>query len=88
MDSIIKSDIFFFITGLSVIVLTIVGLVVLYYLTKIFKDIKHIAKTAKTEADHIAEDVETYRKDLKEGEKEIKQFAHQIKKIVKWAFSN
>jgi len=82
MNSIIKSDIFFFITGLSVVVLTLVGLMVLYYLAKIFKDIKHIAQTAKTEVDNIAKDVETYRKDIKAGEKEIKQVAKNIGKII------
>lgn len=82
MNSIVKSDVFFFITGLCVILLTIVGLVVLYYLTKIFKDIKHIAQTAKTEVDHIAEDVDDFRKDIKLGEKEIKRAAKRISKIM------
>lgn len=66
MDTLIKVDIFFFITAIAVVLISIVFLVVLVYLIKILRDVKYISKRAKTEADLITGDLSALRKNIKE----------------------
>lgn len=65
MESIAKADIFFFVTTISVIVVTLVLVVALSYIIRIASDIKHIANRAKQETDEIADDLKTAREALK-----------------------
>lgn len=66
MESIAKSDIFFFVTTISVIVVTLVLVVALAYIIRIASDLKHIAGRAKQETDEIADDLKSARIALKE----------------------
>lgn len=66
MESIARSDMFFFVTTIAVIVLTLVLVVALSYFIRIASDIKYIAKRAKQETDEIADDLKTARENLKE----------------------
>ncbi len=65
MESIARSDMFFFVTTIAVIVLTLVLVVALSYFIRIASDIKYIAKRAKEETDEIADDLKTARETLK-----------------------
>jgi hypothetical protein len=68
MDTLIHADIFFFITAIAVVVLSLTLLVALVYLTAILRDVKHITERARTEADLIAADIGELRRDQrKEG---------------------
>jgi len=56
MESILKADIFFFITSISVCITTVVLVIAGYYVIKILKDIEKITKkvnktVSKTEAE-------------------------------------
>lgn len=57
MESILKSDIFFFITSISVVVLTLVLLVVLFYFIKIMRNFYKISNILKNYAEDADEEL-------------------------------
>lgn len=61
MDSLIKSDVFFFITSMAVILITILLAVGLVYVITILHTIKGISKQVKQEADLISQDIAEVR---------------------------
>ncbi len=65
MDSFIKLDIFFFITTISVLALSVAVIVVLIYLIKILRDLKYISQKVKVESDEIIKDIEIIRTETK-----------------------
>ncbi len=83
MEPIIKSDIFFFITGVAVIALTAVLIVALYYIVKILKNVRYISDKAKIETDHLTEDVKELRENVRKEGAKVKWFAEFINKIFK-----
>lgn len=82
MNSFIKSDIFFFISSIGVIIAVGALLILAFYLIKLLKNVKDISKIAKTEASLIAKDIETYRKDIKQEEKKIKNTIDTVSKVI------
>lgn len=65
MESIAKSDIFFTVSSIAFAVLTVLLVVVLFYVIKIVKNLHEIVETAKKkthELSHKLEDVEEYIK--------------------------
>lgn len=68
MENLPKSDTFFFITSIAVIIVAIMLVVLIAYLIRLSRDIKHITETAKEETDALAEDIDELRlKAKKEG---------------------
>jgi len=65
MEVVAKSDIFFFVTGVSVIVLTVVVLIALYYIVKILRNIFFLSKTIKNEGESIIKDISKAREGIK-----------------------
>jgi len=51
MESIIQSDIFFFITSISVIIFTIFFVIIGFHLVKIMKNFSHISEVLKNTVD-------------------------------------
>ncbi|MEK7185585.1 MAG: hypothetical protein AAB726_03115 [Patescibacteria group bacterium] len=49
-----KADIFFFITSAAVIIFTIGIIVVVFYVVRILRDMRHISKTMSQETDKVA----------------------------------
>ncbi len=66
---------FYLIITIAVVAVCLMWLIVLHYLIKIFKKLKHIAEEAENELKKIVKDVEYYREDFKAGEKEVKLLA-------------
>jgi predicted Holliday junction resolvase-like endonuclease len=66
MESVAKSDVFFFVTTVAVIVVTLVIVVALAYIIRIASDIKYISTRAKQETDEIVDDLKSARETLKE----------------------
>jgi len=62
MESILKSDVFFFITSVSVIIITIVLIVAGFYFIKLLRNFYKISKILKS----YAEDTETELRDMGE----------------------
>ena len=76
MNNILKSDIFFFITSVAVIIIAILLVILIVYLIKVSKDIKYISQKAKAEADNIIQDVSTLRTNIKEQGGKVKDLAN------------
>ena len=87
MDTLIKAGVFFFITTVAIIVLSLLLAVLIIYIIKISKDIKYISNKAKNEADLIAEDLSDLRENVKEKGVKLKYlisfFNNLRKKIIK-----
>jgi predicted Holliday junction resolvase-like endonuclease len=67
MTELAKSDLFFFISSLSVIILTIIIAVLLVYVVLTVRDIKSIVDRIKEEGGDILEDIKELRLKLKEA---------------------
>lgn len=63
-DSLLKSDIFFFVSTLSVVALTVLMLIGLIYVVSILKTIKRISRTAQTGAETIVEGIQEAKKEV------------------------
>lgn len=75
MNELYKSDVFFFITSIAVIVVGILLVILVVYLIKVFRDIKYISGKAKTEADLISQDLSELRQNVKEEGVKIKHLS-------------
>lgn len=65
MQALVKSDIFFFITSIAVVVLTIVLAVAAVYVIRILRDVKDLSGKAKDEGEKIIEDMRSVRENMK-----------------------
>jgi hypothetical protein len=66
METLIHADIFFFVTTLLVIVITIVLAFAGFYVVRILKDMKAISGKVQEESEKIAADIEGLRSKIKE----------------------
>jgi predicted transcriptional regulator len=64
MEPILKSDIFFFISSISVVVLTILISIGVFYLIKILRDFSKISETLNQTASDIGEKVKNMQEDI------------------------
>jgi len=67
MDSLLKSDIFFFVTTVVVALLGILITIVLVYLVRILSDVKMLSKKVRQEGEHIVDDIEGLRENIKKN---------------------
>ncbi len=79
MDPFYKQDVFFFVTTIAVIVLTLLLAILIVYIIKISRDIRYISKKAKNEADLISQDLSELRTNIKDKGAKFKFF---------WSFFN
>ncbi len=68
MTGILTSDIFFFITSIAIILITLGFLISIFYLIRILKDASHVVRSVKNKSDSILEDVDEIRAKVKTGE--------------------
>lgn len=61
MESLAKSEIFFLVTTIAIILITLVFVIASAYVIKILNDIKYIVKKVKSEADNVSEDIADLR---------------------------
>lgn len=81
MQNLIQSDIFFFITSVAVVVITIFILVMLWYIIRILKNIKDVSEIAKSGVSFLSGDLSGMRKKIKKlFEAIIKKIEHKAKK--------
>lgn len=81
MDTVMKSEIFFFITSIAVVVLTILVGVVIAYLIRILRNVDDISEKAKEETALIKEDVAELRQNLREQGIKAKSFVTFFNKL-------
>lgn len=63
MDSILKADIFFFVTTVAIVLLTIGGIIIIVYIWKIVRDIKDVSQIVKDQTHKVSEDINEMRKE-------------------------
>ena len=83
MNDFLKQDIFFFVTTIAVVILTILLAILIAYLIKISNDVRYITTKAKSQADLISEDISNLRTDVKEHGAKLKYFASFFSNLMK-----
>jgi hypothetical protein len=74
VETLIRADIFFFISSVFVIVLTVGCVLALFYIIPTLKNIRHISSVAKEEGDKLADDIDGLRTTVKEKGAKVKSF--------------
>lgn len=72
METILKADIFFVVTTVCVVVLTLLVAVALLYLVAILRSIKRVADVARRELSGLAEDIHDVSTEIKEGVHDVR----------------
>ncbi|MCX6703198.1 MAG: hypothetical protein NTV02_00705 [Candidatus Zambryskibacteria bacterium] len=67
VDSLLKSDIFFVITSIAVVIVGTLFAVALIYLIRILSDVKKLSRVVRKEGENIIEDVEGLRENIKKN---------------------
>jgi competence protein ComGC len=75
IEQIAQSNIFFFVTTIAVVILSVLLAVVLVLLIRILKNIKEVSETVKSEGKNIVEDIAGFRSSLKEKGKSMSGLA-------------
>lgn len=65
-SSFIHADIFFYITSISVVVLSVLLVALLYYFVRIAMNLEHTSKRIREEGDNIIDDVSIIRESLEQ----------------------
>lgn len=79
MESVLKSDIFFFITSFVVILLGVAGLVIAAQIYRVLKEIERIAKNTSQATEWILEDFDEMREAIREKGLRLRFFLNFFK---------
>lgn len=83
MTDLLKQDIFFFVTTIFVVLLSIISLIVAYFILRILKNIRSISETAKNETNAIAQDLSDLRENVKSEGVKLKHLSKFFSSIYK-----
>ena len=76
MDTFIHADIFFFITTIAVVLLTICLLIGAFYVIRILRNIKRLSETVKSEGEALADDLREFRSSMRQEGLKAKTIAN------------
>ncbi|MEN9647365.1 MAG: hypothetical protein RLY57_169 [Candidatus Parcubacteria bacterium] len=62
MESVLKADIFFFVTTIAVVLLTIGGIIIIIYILRIVKNMKDVTDRLRDQTVKVTEDLDELRK--------------------------
>ncbi len=65
MEAIAKSDLFFFVTTIAVVIVTIVLIIALIYLVRILRDANRLSSRAREEGEALLGDISSAREKVK-----------------------
>lgn len=80
MESIVKSDIFFFVTTICVFIVTALLVMILVNVLHVTKRVREILDKVKGETDGIAKDISAFRAMLRENQFGLKPILEALKK--------
>ena len=83
MNEFVKMDVFFFITTIAVVILSIFGVIILWRVSCIFKHIEHISEQISLESDSIRSDLAEVRSDIRSGKGRLKSLFNFFGTTVK-----
>ena len=78
METLLKADIFFFVTTIAVVVLVIVLTVLLIYLILILRNIFYISDLVKKESDEVVKDISDLRNSIRIEAGKFKEDANSL----------
>jgi len=81
-NSLIQANIFFFLTSISVVLLTLLIIAVLMYMMLILRDFRGVSHKVKEEADLIAMDIDEARAHLKREGSDMKNTYDYFKHLI------
>ena len=84
MEDFMKADIFFFITSLAVILITIGALVALFYLIEILRSVRDVSKRVDEGSKLFAEDLSAFRESVKARGFALGQLFSFLQKRSRW----
>jgi F0F1-type ATP synthase assembly protein I len=67
MEEVLKADVFFFVTTIAVVILTILGIIISVYLVRILREVEYIARVAREEVDELSDDITEIADGIKES---------------------
>lgn len=67
MESILKSEFFFFISSISVVLITVIFIIIGFYMIKIMKNFSHISESLKNTVDGATSSLEEVGDHIKES---------------------
>lgn len=70
-ELVLQTNIFFYITSVSVVVVTVFIAFILYYVLKIVKNVKEITDTVREGVQSVSDGVDTVKRMVAEGEAKI-----------------
>lgn len=80
MSEFMKADIFFFVTTVAVIVLTVVVAVFMVYLIGVMRNVRDISELVKTQGKNISDDISKLRDTIKHEGLRLKHVTDFMKK--------
>jgi hypothetical protein len=84
METLLKADIFFFITSVAVILLTVGAIVALYYVIRILQSVRNISERVEEGSKVLGEDLDELRFKLKTGGVSARLFSGLFRSTRKW----
>lgn len=83
-----KADIFFFVATLVVVAFATIGIIALFYVVKILRDIQRISRSVSKEGEKMVNDIDEMRMALKEkGGRAGNAFQNAVKSWLKRNFA-
>lgn len=88
MNEFIQMDIFFFITSVAVVLLTIGAMVVLWQFSRILKNVEHVSEQVALESDSIRADLLQMRASIRKGNGKMQSVFKFLGRILKRLLHN
>lgn len=82
-ESIMKSEIFFFVATVGFVVVTVLLIAGLFYVLSILKTIRQIANVAKEGTDTVVEGIKEAKESIQNGDFSTSFFTHLFRKLYK-----
>ncbi len=81
MDTFMKADIFFFVTTIAVVAVTICLVYAGYYLIRILRNVDAISEEVKNESQLVREDIGDLRQNIREEGMKVKHFVNFFDRV-------
>ena len=82
MESLMKADIFFFVTTIGVIAVTVCLVYALYHLIRILRNVDEISEEVKHESHLVREDIQDLRSNIREEGMKVKHFTNFFQSVA------
>lgn len=80
MEALVKSDIFFFITTICIVVITVLVVMILLNVLRVTRNVREVVEKAKSEAEGFVSDIAAFRAMVRENEFGLKPIREAFRK--------